>query len=146
MPNMLRTLLIDMMHQYTVVVHCTLGHRFCWCSWEANTYGYHGDDGRKYSHPIGNSRSVNQGTEYGPTYTSGDTVGAGLNLETQEIFFTYAATTCQTFLMTPCTTACLSKFSTNPVTYTACTHCQRQYTSSGHTCCPAPCIHVTSCM
>ncbi|KAL3159307.1 hypothetical protein ABBQ32_011261 [Trebouxia sp. C0010 RCD-2024] len=56
--------------------------------WETNTYGYHGDDGKKYSHPVANSRSINQGTEYGPTYTSGDTVGAGLNLETQEIFFT----------------------------------------------------------
>ena len=60
----------------------------CQCSWETNTYGYHGDDGKKYSHPVANSRTINQGTEYGPTYTSGDTVGAGLNLETQEIFFT----------------------------------------------------------
>lgn len=54
---------------------------------EPNTYGYNGDDGRKYSH-AGNNLRQNSGTEYGPTYSTGDTVGAGLNLETQEIFFT----------------------------------------------------------
>lgn len=55
--------------------------------WEPNTYGYHGDDGRKYSHPGSNLRA-NTGSEYGPTFSAGDIVGAGLNLETQEIFFT----------------------------------------------------------
>lgn len=54
---------------------------------EPNTYGYNGDDGRKYSH-AGNNLRQNSGTEYGPTYSTGDTVGAGLNRETQEIFFT----------------------------------------------------------
>eukprot|EP00898_Chlorokybus_atmophyticus_P007569 jgi/Chlat1/7813/Chrsp66S07270 len=49
--------------------------------WEANGYGYHGDDGRKY-HASG------KGEAYGPTFTTGDTVGAGLHLQNHEIFFT----------------------------------------------------------
>ena len=71
-------------------LHSAISDSVSGCSWEANTYGYHGDDGRKYSHNGGSTRPNNQGTDFGPTYTSGDTVGAGLNLETQEIFFTYA--------------------------------------------------------
>ena len=55
--------------------------------WEPNTYGYHGDDGKKFQNSGSNLRQ-SKGTEYGPTYSIGDTVGAGLNLETQEIFFT----------------------------------------------------------
>ena len=57
--------------------------------WEPNTYGYHGDDGRKYCYLGSPSRSNNTGTDFGPTYGTGDTVGAGLNFESQEIFFTY---------------------------------------------------------
>lgn len=69
----------------------------CWTSyevqwpvfrWEPSSYGYHGDDGRKYCYPGNHARSNNKGTEYGPTFGTGDTVGAGLNLESQEIFFT----------------------------------------------------------
>lgn len=51
------------------------------CRWEAGSYGYHGDDGRKYS-------SSGMGEEYGPVFGSGDVIGAGLHLETQELFFT----------------------------------------------------------
>lgn len=107
------------------------GDVYCWCSWEPNTYGYHGDDGRKYSHPIGNSRSVNQGTEYGPTYTSGDTVGAGLNLETQEIFFTYAANTSQLSSMSLPKTACLLHVIMHLVMWTAC-HSEQQHATCYH--------------
>ena len=49
--------------------------------WEPNSYGYHGDDGRKY-------HSSGGGEEYGPQYSVGDTVGAGYHLGRQEIFFT----------------------------------------------------------
>lgn len=49
--------------------------------WENNSYGYHGDDGKKYS-------GSGLGTHYGPTFTTGDVVGAGLHTETNEIFFT----------------------------------------------------------
>ncbi len=45
------------------------------------SYGYHGDDGRKYA-------STGMGEEYGPHFGAGDVIGAGLHLETQELFFT----------------------------------------------------------
>uniref|UniRef100_A0A7N0RDZ8 Uncharacterized protein n=1 Tax=Kalanchoe fedtschenkoi TaxID=63787 RepID=A0A7N0RDZ8_KALFE len=49
--------------------------------WEANSYGYHGDDGLLY-------RGHGRGDPFGPTYTTGDTVGCGINYASQEIFFT----------------------------------------------------------
>lgn len=52
--------------------------------WEPQSYGYHGDDGKKY-HANGH------GDDYGPTFSTGDVVGAGVHLDRQEIFFTCAA-------------------------------------------------------
>lgn len=49
--------------------------------WEVNSYGYHGDDGKLYH---GHGR----GEPFGPTFTTGDVVGAGINYAAQEIFFT----------------------------------------------------------
>lgn len=49
--------------------------------WEANSYGYHGDDGMLY-------RGQGKGEQFGPTYTTGDTVGGGINYASQEFFFT----------------------------------------------------------
>ncbi|XP_057974667.1 ran-binding protein M homolog [Malania oleifera] len=49
--------------------------------WEANSYGYHGDDGHLY-------RGHGKGDAFGPTFTTGDTVGGGINYATQEFFFT----------------------------------------------------------
>lgn len=49
--------------------------------WEVGSFGYHGDDGRKYA-------STGMGEEYGPHFGAGDIIGAGLHLETQELFFT----------------------------------------------------------
>ena len=49
--------------------------------WEANSYGYHGDDGNKF-------HSCGKGEPYGPTFTAGDIVGAGVHLTKGEIFFT----------------------------------------------------------
>ncbi|CAM6100520.1 unnamed protein product [Calypogeia fissa] len=50
--------------------------------WEPNSYGYHGDDGLLYhGHGI-------PGEKFGPTFTTGDTVGAGINYAAQELFFT----------------------------------------------------------
>ncbi|KAK2978549.1 hypothetical protein RJ640_009508 [Escallonia rubra] len=49
--------------------------------WEANSYGYHGDDGLLY-------RGHGKGEEFGPTFTAGDTVGGGINYASQEFFFT----------------------------------------------------------
>eukprot|EP00250_Pteridium_aquilinum_P024567 c29258_g1_i1 orf=64-1431(+) len=49
--------------------------------WEPNTCGYHGDDGFLYH---GHGR----GELFGPRFHTGDTVGAGINYASQEIFFT----------------------------------------------------------
>ncbi|KAK9791209.1 putative SPRY domain-containing protein [Seiridium cardinale] len=49
--------------------------------WEAESYGYHGDDGQIYN-------GTNQGKHYGPIFTTGDTIGCGLNFRTGNIFFT----------------------------------------------------------
>lgn len=49
--------------------------------WEANSCGYHGDDGFLY-------RGQGKGEAFGPTYTTGDIVGAGINYAAQEFFFT----------------------------------------------------------
>uniref|UniRef100_A0A383VPB8 B30.2/SPRY domain-containing protein n=1 Tax=Tetradesmus obliquus TaxID=3088 RepID=A0A383VPB8_TETOB len=57
--------------------------------WEASSYGYHGDDGRKFYHS-------EKGEEYGPKWSAGDTVGACLHFERQEIFFTKNGTRLKT--------------------------------------------------
>ncbi|XP_062219320.1 ran-binding protein M homolog isoform X2 [Phragmites australis] len=49
--------------------------------WESNSCGYHGDDGYLY-------RGHGKGESFGPKYTSGDTIGAGINYLSQEFFFT----------------------------------------------------------
>ena len=49
--------------------------------WDQISYGYHGDDGNFFA-------SSGKGIEYGPTFTTGDVVGCGINFVTREIFFT----------------------------------------------------------
>ncbi|KAJ0026009.1 hypothetical protein Pint_07020 [Pistacia integerrima] len=49
--------------------------------WEANSCGYHGDDGLLY-------HGQAKGKTFGPTFTSNDTVGGGINYASQEFFFT----------------------------------------------------------
>ncbi|GAB2271919.1 hypothetical protein Dimus_006747 [Dionaea muscipula] len=49
--------------------------------WEANSFGYHGYDGLLY-------RGQSEGEPFGPTFTTGDTVGCGINYTSPEIFFT----------------------------------------------------------
>ncbi|KAF3445446.1 hypothetical protein FNV43_RR10622 [Rhamnella rubrinervis] len=49
--------------------------------WEANSCGYHGDDGLLY-------RGHAKGEPFGPTYTTGDRVGGGINYASLELFFT----------------------------------------------------------
>lgn len=49
--------------------------------WASNSYGYHADDGNKFS-------GEGRGKTYGPTYTSGDVIGCGYNLVEGKCFFT----------------------------------------------------------
>ncbi|PRQ20466.1 putative B30.2/SPRY domain, concanavalin A-like lectin/glucanase domain-containing protein [Rosa chinensis] len=49
--------------------------------WEVNSCGYHGDDGFLY-------RGQGKGEAFGPTFTSDDRVGGGINYASQEFFFT----------------------------------------------------------
>lgn len=65
----------------TCVKHDMLQRCMCACSWEPNSYGYHGDDGNKF-------HNSGKGEEYGPKYGTGDIVGAGMHFGKQEIFFT----------------------------------------------------------
>lgn len=51
--------------------------------WETGSYGYHGDDGRKFF-------QSSHGEDYGPRFTTGDVVGACLHLDNQELSFTCA--------------------------------------------------------
>lgn len=56
-------------------------HLSFFSSWELNSYGYHGDDGLLY-------RGQAKGETFGPVYSTGDTVGGGINYASQELFFT----------------------------------------------------------
>ena len=64
------------------MIHYLFLSTFYWLGrWEANSYGYHGDDGNLY-------RGPGTGEAFGPTFTTYDTVGAGINYTSQEFFFT----------------------------------------------------------
>jgi len=49
--------------------------------WDRDTYGYHGDDGKCFA-------AQNTGDRYGPTFSTNDVVGCGVNFENQTCFFT----------------------------------------------------------
>lgn len=51
--------------------------------WELNSYGYHGDDGKAFGRNTGG-----HGEAYGPSFSSGDTVGCGINTADNSAFFT----------------------------------------------------------
>ena len=54
---------------------------FDYTGWEKNTFGYHGDDGHKFF-------STGNGQQYGPTFTTGDVIGCGINLINSSCFYT----------------------------------------------------------
>lgn len=62
-------------------LHQTLMVCMLTCRWEPHSYGYHGDDGKKF-------HSNGQGEEYGPHFSVGDVIGAGIHIQKQEMFFT----------------------------------------------------------
>ncbi|KAK7737924.1 hypothetical protein SLS53_006302 [Cytospora paraplurivora] len=49
--------------------------------WEPESWGYHGDDGHCFA-------SQNAGKHYGPTFSTGDVIGCGVNFSTGTAFFT----------------------------------------------------------
>ncbi|XP_037085416.1 ran-binding protein 9-like [Pollicipes pollicipes] len=49
--------------------------------WEKYSYGYHGDDGYAFN-------STTTGQPYGPTFTTGDVIGCGINLVDNTCFYT----------------------------------------------------------
>jgi len=49
--------------------------------WDKQSYGYHGDDGHSFC-------SSGTGQPYGPTFTTGDIIGCGLNLIDGSCFYT----------------------------------------------------------
>ncbi|KAI8419707.1 hypothetical protein MSG28_008394 [Choristoneura fumiferana] len=49
--------------------------------WDKNSYGYHGDDGHSFC-------SSGTGQPYGPTFTTGDVIGCGVNLVDNTCFYT----------------------------------------------------------
>lgn len=50
--------------------------------WGPSSWGYHGDDGKKYNGRVG------VGLRYSDVYSTGDTVGCGINIKTGKLFFT----------------------------------------------------------
>ncbi|KAL6447075.1 hypothetical protein ACFW04_001433 [Cataglyphis niger] len=49
--------------------------------WDKHSYGYHGDDGHSFC-------SSGTGQPYGPTFTTGDVIGCGVNLIDNTAFYT----------------------------------------------------------
>ncbi|CAG8556100.1 9070_t:CDS:2, partial [Scutellospora calospora] len=49
--------------------------------WDPGSVGYHGDNGKKYL-------EYGHGIKYGPTFTTGDTIGCCINFYSWTIFFT----------------------------------------------------------
>ncbi|RLU20923.1 hypothetical protein DMN91_007537 [Ooceraea biroi] len=49
--------------------------------WDKHSYGYHGDDGHSFC-------SSGTGQPYGPTFTTGDVIGCGVNLVDNTAFYT----------------------------------------------------------
>lgn len=49
--------------------------------WDKQSYGYHGDDGNSFS-------SSGNGKSYGPTFTTDDIIGCGVNLVANTCFYT----------------------------------------------------------
>lgn len=49
--------------------------------WDKHSYGYHGDDGHSFC-------SSGTGQPYGPTFTTGDIIGCGVDLVHNHCFYT----------------------------------------------------------
>lgn len=63
--------------------------------WEPESWGFHGDDGHIFA-------SQNVGKHYGEPFSSGDTIGCGVNFRTGSAFFTKNGKFLGTFLGLSC--------------------------------------------
>lgn len=52
--------------------------------WKSNSFGYHGDDGNKYWSEKGCCKN----DRFGPSFSTGDVIGCGINNVTRSLFFT----------------------------------------------------------
>lgn len=59
----------------------TVNCNVCVQGWDKHSYGYHGDDGHSFC-------SSGTGQPYGPTFTTGDVIGCGVNLIDNTCFYT----------------------------------------------------------
>jgi len=53
--------------------------------WDCMSWGYHSDDGRKFNR---DSFEDGQGQEYADTFTTGDTIGCGVDFKSHTAYFT----------------------------------------------------------
>lgn len=62
-------------------VVCVCDNWLCLVGWDKGSYGYHGDDGNSFC-------SFGNGQPYGPTFTTNDIIGCGVNLVDNTCFYT----------------------------------------------------------
>ena len=69
-------------HGYIGIGLCTSGVNLNRLpGWDKNSFGYHGDDGNRF-------RETGTGTPYGPTFTTGDTIGCYYNMVDRTVSYT----------------------------------------------------------
>jgi hypothetical protein len=74
--------LIHMIHSLVAIGLCRGESRQTGMpGWARGSWGYHGDDGKIFA-------EEGTGSNYGPTYGTGDVVGCGIDLQSGTIFFT----------------------------------------------------------
>lgn len=56
-------------------------HLFFSLGWEPQSWGYHGDDGNSFG-------GCGNGRPFGPVFTTGDTIGCGVNFRDMSLFYT----------------------------------------------------------
>ena len=55
--------------------------------WQHNSWGYHSDNG-KFFYPSIRNKTSKHGDSYGPSFTTGDTIGCCINFLSNMIFYT----------------------------------------------------------